>query len=178
MPPIVPLLNHTFLWGHRQPLISAHPVHSLVLLSQEQVPSHHIQHLQHLRTSSDSRCSRKIASAAQHFKAKCHYFSAFRNLLKDQIKRIFHQLSHLQDLCIAYCHWNTTPLLVRLVKGVGISRHHIEQTYGTDWWTWSWSWKRVRHVVNWGLVCRFSFFGTLDFGYKLDNIFFLSLPDP
>jgi hypothetical protein len=62
LPSVVLVLNYNFLLGHRQPVLSEHPVRSLVLLSQEQVPSLQIQHL---RTGSDSLCSRKIAFAAQ-----------------------------------------------------------------------------------------------------------------
>jgi hypothetical protein len=62
MPSVVPVLNHYFLWVHRQPVLSAHSVHSLVLLSQEQVPSLHRQHLPNrLRFT----LQQKIASAAQ-----------------------------------------------------------------------------------------------------------------
>jgi hypothetical protein len=51
-----------FLWVHRQPVLSAHSVHSLVLLSQEQVPSLHVQHLPNrLRFT----LQQKIALAAQ-----------------------------------------------------------------------------------------------------------------
>jgi hypothetical protein len=32
------VMNHNVLWGHRQPVLSLHPVHSFVLLSMEQVP--------------------------------------------------------------------------------------------------------------------------------------------
>ncbi len=35
---VVPVLHHNVVWGHRQPVLSEHQVHSLVLLSQEQVP--------------------------------------------------------------------------------------------------------------------------------------------
>ena len=62
MPSVVPVLNHYFLWVHRQPVLSVHPVHSLVLLSQEQVPSLLIQHLPNrLRFT----LQQKIARAAQ-----------------------------------------------------------------------------------------------------------------
>jgi hypothetical protein len=61
VPSVVPVLNHYFLWGHRQPVLSAHSVHSLVFLSQEQVPSLHIQYLPNrLRFT----LQQKIASAA------------------------------------------------------------------------------------------------------------------
>ena len=62
VPFVVPVLNHYFLWVHRQPVFSVHSVHSLVLLSQEQVPSLHIQHLpDRLRFT----LQQKMASAAQ-----------------------------------------------------------------------------------------------------------------
>jgi hypothetical protein len=53
-----------FLWVHRQTVLSAHSVHSLVLLSQEQVPSLHI-HIQHLPNRLRFTLQQKIASAAQ-----------------------------------------------------------------------------------------------------------------
>jgi hypothetical protein len=38
LPSVMPVRNQNFLWGHRQPECK-HPVHSLVLLSMEQVPN-------------------------------------------------------------------------------------------------------------------------------------------
>jgi hypothetical protein len=62
VPSVVPVLNHYFLWSHRQPVLSAHSVHSLVLLFQEQDPSLHIHHLPNrLRFT----LQQKIALAAQ-----------------------------------------------------------------------------------------------------------------